>query len=215
MEKAKLLLDKHLDYVDEMLNIGAGNAATALSLLLGCPVSMEKSEMKLLHASEVATFFGGPDAPVACLRMRLVGDLAGYMFFIVPHRQERELVRLAASAMKAAVERPEEENWVADALAEIGNILTGTYLGAIHDFCALNVYHSVPSPGVDMLQALLDEFLANQSSEVRTILLITVKFMISDEGFKTFLLICPSRESCSVLVNSISGAERTYGVPVD
>lgn len=104
---------------------------------------------------------------------------------------------------------------VADALAEIGNILTGTYLGAIHDFCALNVYHSVPSPGVDMLQALLDEFLANQSSEVRTILLITVKFMISDEGFKTFLLICPSRESCSVLVNSISGAERTYGVPVD
>src|SRR5689334_7645357 len=136
MSRPGLFSEKQLDYMVEMVNIGAGNATTALNHLLQCAVDMKMPGVNVLPAEQA------PAALVACLRMRLVGDLDGYLFFLVPDDQKAKLAGLAErSLLGPGREDPDPERVLA-ALAEIGNILAGVYLTAIHDFCRLNVCHS-------------------------------------------------------------------------
>jgi chemotaxis protein CheC len=176
---------------------------------------MRQPGVNVLPAEQATAALGDPAAPVACLRMRLVGDLDGYMFFLVPDDQKAKLAELAErSLLGPRSENPDPERVLA-ALAEIGNILAGVYLTAIHDFCRLNVCHSVPVLAVDMLQALLDESIATQTGEGHTIILVTNEFLIGTERFRTFFLIFPTRKSTTALVGSMKEAGRLYGYKPD
>jgi chemotaxis protein CheC len=215
MSRPGLFSEKQLDYLVEMVNIGAGNATTALNHLLQCAVDMKMPGVNVLPAEQATAALGDPAAPVACLRMRLVGDLDGYLFFLVPDDQKAKLAELAErSLLGPGREDPDPERVLA-ALAEIGNILAGVYLTAIHDFCRLNVCHSVPVLAVDMLQALLDESIATQTGEGHTIILVTNEFLIGQERFRTFFLIFPTRKSTTALVDSMREAGKLYGYKPD
>ena len=203
--------EEQLDYLVEMMNIGAGNATTALSHLLQCEVAMKLPGVEVLSAGRVPSALGDPSLPVVCLRMRLVGDLTGSLFFLVPDDQKTRLSDLAEQAMLGPKKENPDPDRVLAALAEIGNILAGVYLTALHDFCQLNVCHSVPVLAVDMLQALLDESLARQSGEGPAVILIKNEFDIGPEQFGTFFLILPSAASVQALVDSMSEAGKMYG----
>ena len=86
---------------------------------------------------------------------------------------------------------------------------------AIHDFCKLNVCHSVPEAAVDMLQSLLDESLALRSVEGDAIILVNNEFLIGADQLNTFFLIFPSRASITTLVNSMAEAAKMYGFKHD
>jgi chemotaxis protein CheC len=215
MIRANVFSEEQLDYLVEMLNIGAGNATTALNHLLQCEVDMKLPVVNVVPASEAAVVLGDPAAPVACLRMRMVGDLTGCMFFIVPDDQKAKLAELAERSMLGPKRDNPDPDRVLAALAEIGNILAGVYLTAIHDFCKLNICHSVPILALDMLQALLDESIATQAGEGLTIILITNEFIIGKEQFRTFFLIFPNRKSITALVDSMKEAGKMYGYKPD
>lgn len=96
-------------------------------------------------------------------------------------------------------------------MAEIGNILAGVYLTAIHDFCKLNIYHSAPRIAIDMIQSLLDESLASLSREVREIIMVINEFSTDEGSIRTFFLLIPSAKSVRTLVDSIEEVRRAYG----
>jgi chemotaxis protein CheC len=214
VNRADLFSQENRDYLAELLNIGAGNAATALNQLLMCEVDMRLPDVRVTPASEATATLGVPETPVTCLRMRMVGDLTGSIFFVVPDGQKAKLVELAERSMLGPTQNPDPNRVVAD-LAEIGNILAGVYLTAIHDFCKLQVCHSVPVVAVDMLQALLDEAIATQTRNGQTIILVANEFIIGKEHFKTYLLIFPTGESITVLVDSMKQARELFGYKPD
>lgn len=92
--------------------------------------------------------------------------------------------------------------------------MTGVYLTAIHDFCKLNIYHSVPAVSTDMFQSLLDELLANMSRGAEKVIVIENVFAIivesevavAGEEIRAFLLMVPSVGSVKALVASIKAA---------
>ena len=117
MDHRELFTEEQLDYLVEMLNIGAGNATTALNHLLRCKVDMKLPGVAVLPAVQVPSALGDPAAPVVCLRMQMVGDLDGCLFFIVPEDQnmkgsERERAssskNAVASALKSAGRTPRD-----------------------------------------------------------------------------------------------------------
>ncbi|MCL2684190.1 MAG: chemotaxis protein CheC, partial [Synergistaceae bacterium] len=56
-------MDKmHLDAIREIGNIGAGNAATAMSQLLGCPVEIDIPKAELVSIYDLDRFYDDPDS---------------------------------------------------------------------------------------------------------------------------------------------------------
>jgi chemotaxis protein CheC len=193
----------------EMMNIGAGNAVTALSQMLRCEVNIKIPTVHILPPPQVPSVMSDPSLPVACVRMSMVGDVVGDLFFIVPAEQRLDLIHLAERAMLPPTKRGPEPDL--SVLAEMGNILAGVYLTAIHEFCRLSIYHTVPMIAIDMIQSLLDESIVTLSREAQALILVENEFIVEEICIKTFLLVIPAVQSVRTLVDSIEGARMAYG----
>jgi chemotaxis protein CheC len=224
MKNQQLLSEEQVDFLREMMNIGAGNAATALGQMLRCEVNVRIPTVHVLPAPEAPSVLGDPSLPVAGVRMGLVGDVVGELFFIVPADQRADLTHLAERAIgfrnsefgmrndeppQSAIRIPHSEDL--SALTEIGNILAGVYLTAIHEFCKLHIYHTVPIIAIDMIQSLLDESIVALSRQVQALILIENEFTVEERRIRTFLLVIPAVQSVRTLVDSVEGARMAYG----
>lgn len=201
--------EEELDFLREMMNIGAGNAATAFSEILGCSVDVIIPNVYKLSIPNMFSVFHDPYMPVICAKMELHGDVMGDLFFIVQETQKRDLIRLIEKTLLNSKEYMVHlDNSL---LGEIGNIITGAYLTAIHDFCGLKIYHSSPILAMDLLQCVLDESVATLNPQAQEIILIENEFIIIGKHIVTFLLIFPSKESFRVLMGSLHQAKLKYG----
>ncbi len=214
-DKGLVLSKEQLDFLSEMMNVGAGNAATAFTQMLGCEVNLKMPAVHVLSAPKVIPILHDPSLPVACVRMGLVGDVTGDMFFVVSEEQKTNLIHLMERAPplgnaegknpQSAIRIPHSTTGFS-VLAEIGNILVGVYLTAIHDFCKLNIYHRVPIVAVDMIQSLLDESLVALRRQIERIVVVENELIVEEKRIRTFLLFVPSAESVNTLVDSIGQA---------
>jgi len=212
-EKNQLLSPEQLDFLSEVMNIGAGNAATALTQVLQCQVDLVIPRVFVIPDVQELSILDSPSLPVVCARMSMVGDVSGGLFLIVPEKQKNDLIRLAEQAMtesgqswRAGLTNQESDDLNLSVIAEIGNIVAGVYLTAVHDFCRLNIYHTVPMVATDMVQALLDESLVKLSRRVQHIIVVENEFMVEEKCVRTFLVMIPSVDSVNILVNSIGQA---------
>ena len=98
MNERNLFSEEQRDYLVELLNIGGGNATTALSHLLQAEVAMKLPRVEILPAVDAPAAIGAPDQPVVCLHMKMVGDLSGCLFFIVADNQKAKLADLGERA---------------------------------------------------------------------------------------------------------------------
>lgn len=81
-----------MDVLKEVGNIGAGNAATALSRLLDKPVDMAVPKVSLLPFEEVADRVGGSEQVVIAVYLRVEGEAPGNMFFIIQEDAAKRLL---------------------------------------------------------------------------------------------------------------------------
>ncbi|MEB1810109.1 MAG: chemotaxis protein CheC [Bacillaceae bacterium] len=145
----------HLDVLKEIGNIGAGNAATALSTLLSKSIDMKVPSVRVVSLQEIADLVGGEDNVVAAIFLRLEGDAPGSMFLLIPVAEAEQLIqRLIGNSTFQLTEPPFEELGLS-ALQELGNILAGSYLSALSDFTKLNLQPSVPAISIDLAGAIL------------------------------------------------------------
>lgn len=153
---------KQIDLLKEIGNIGAGNAATALSNLLSKKITMSISSIRMVDYNELMDFVGGPDETIVSVFLRIQGEAPGSMFFVLtPKRAEILIERLLGVSSP-----PLAENELAmSAISEIGNILSGSYLSALADFTSINMHPTVPVTTIDMAAAILMQGLVEVSQE--------------------------------------------------
>ncbi|MDA2913212.1 chemotaxis protein CheC [Acidobacteriia bacterium AH_259_A11_L15] len=209
MNGKELLSEERLDFVREMMSIGAGNAATALRQLLQCEVNLSIPKLTISPAPQLPALLGDASLAVSCVKMDMVGDVRGEILFLVPDVQKENLIHLVERAMPGPKKSKLETD--VSVLVEIGNILAGVYLTAIHDFCKLNIYHTVPTLAIDMLQSLMDEPLAALSRESQVVLLVETDFMLKEAPIKIFFLLLASESDFKKLGDSIERARMAYG----
>lgn len=205
MANQRLLTEEQIDFLTEMMNIGAGNAAAAFEQILKCRVEVKVPKVHIITPPEVASLIGDASMPVAGVRMDMVGDVTGSLFLIMPVEQKAKFMRLIKNAMPFKIKPGELELSV---LEEIGNIIAGVYLLAIHDFCRLNIYHTVPTLTIDMVQPLLDEAVARGSIESPVLIVIENEFSVGEMDIMTYFIIAlmPSTRNIKTLVDSIKAA---------
>jgi chemotaxis protein CheC len=211
MESWNEFQDIQLDLLKEIGNIGAGNAATALSSLVRKSIDMRVPNVKLVSFDEITESVGGPEEVVVSIFLRIEGDIPGSMFFFLDPAAAKKLLN---SIMGESVESEEHlfNEMEISALQEVGNILSGSYLSALADFTKLNLQPSVPALAIDMAAAILSYGLIEVSKSGDYALMIDTSFLDingnKDKNIKGQFVLLPDPESFPKLFTAL-------GVPFD
>jgi chemotaxis protein CheC len=197
--------DFKMDVLKEIGNIGAGNAATALSTLLNRPVDMTVPTVNFIPFEAIADRVGGSEAVVIAIFLRVEGDAPGNMFFILTREPAKRLLQ-GLLGFNAA-ENDDYSEIELSALNEIGNILAGSYLSSLADFTGLKMSPTVPSLAVDMAGAILSYGLVQFGTMGDDALLIDTTFLEDHQEAEGHFFFIPDPESFNKLF-------RALGVPI-
>lgn len=201
MEIFKHYKDFKMDVLKEVGNIGAGNAATALSQLLNKPIDMAVPKVQLLNFEEIADKVGGAEEIVYAVFLRVEGEAPGNLFFILsPEAAMNLLSRLGGIEIGMDEELGEME---LSALNEIGNILAGSYLSSLADFTSLSMYPTVPALAMDMAGAILSYGLLQFGQMGDDALLIDTTFFEGKNEIEGQFFLIPDPESFPKIFKSL------------
>lgn len=196
MHKDSVLNETQLDFFEEMMNIGGGNAASVLSQLLGCRVEVnipEIQELVITDLSAIPNFA----SPVLCIKMHMLGDATGDLLFVITAGQKAFLINVIeknlSPLIKAKAKNKDASEWDRTVIEEIGNILASAYLRAISSFCKLNIYHSTPTLKSALLLTLLDRSVKESGSKGR-LLLIRTDFRVMETPIDACFIMTISSE---------------------
>lgn len=136
------------DALKEVSNIGAGNAATSLSMLLGRTVDMTVPAVNIISLQDI---FDTNGEDIVCgIVVRVIGDIQGNILIVFDKDTAADIVkRLTNSDSEVTSDMGQS------VLCEIGNIISGSYMNAISKLTNLLITPSVPAVSYDMLGAIL------------------------------------------------------------
>ena len=142
-----------LDTIREIGSIGTGNAATALSSMLGCEVRIDVPEVRIMGYNEAIDWIGGPEVITAGVVVRMGGEVNGIMLSV----QQIEFVNLVLGHMVGREIEDYSQLTELDrsALVEVGNIMISTFINALSGLADLTIQVTVPAFAVDMQGAIL------------------------------------------------------------
>ena len=191
--------DQYFDVLKEIGNIGAGNATTALSQMMGCKVDMAVPKVNLMEFKEVGTTMGGEDQIVAGIYLVVEGDINGSIMFMQKKESARHMV---SKLMGMEITGEDFTEMEASALKEIGNIIAGAYLNSLSTLTNLTIYPSVPELCIDMAGAILSVPAIEFGAVGDKMLLIQTDF--TDEmDLSGYFILVPDETSYSKILTAL------------
>ncbi len=190
----------YYDVLKEIGNIGAGNAMTALSQMLGCKIDMGVPQVELLNFSEVGAAIGGEEQIMVGVFLGVEGDVTGSMLFLVEQKSAKTLINKVMMGMGDPGETFTEMEL--SAMQEVGNIITGAYLNSLSTLTNLKIFPSPPALTVDMAGAILSVPAIEFGIYGDQILMIQSKFFDEIEIDGYFILV-PDMDSYAKILTSL------------
>jgi chemotaxis protein CheC len=153
----KSMNQMHLDAIREIGNIGAGHAATSLSVMLGCPVEIDVPKAELVSIYELNSYYGDPDASYTAVFAASDNDASMNFMLLIKEEDVGKLVTLLVAkqfGMQMELSAMSQE-MIDSALGEIGNILLGSFLNSVNTLLGVTSGISMPSVTHDMLASIV------------------------------------------------------------
>lgn len=195
---------EQMDALREIGNIGAGNAATSLSQMMGSPVQMGIPTVKFLPVEDIAAEIGEGDEVVAAMFLGVEGDAPGHMLFVMSEQAARNVVDTLVGGPSHDEGFTEMEM---SALQEVGNIMTGSYLGALSQITGLRLEPTPPAVGVDLAGALLGAALAQVAMVSDVALMLESTFGDDDTPSAGDFLYIPTSEALATVLDRLGLGE--------
>lgn len=191
-----------LDMLKEVANIGAGNAASALSEMTGQVVDISVPSCEMISYAEIAQRMGGADNVILGMLVQMSGDIEGYMLLAQELQDARNMIKVLLGQ-----EIPEQDMDVADyeAMREVCNIMVSTYLSAIASMMQLTIVPSVPEMTIDMAMAIMN-VPALVYGELESVLFLNTEFGGDAKSIKGNFFMMPTIESLGILKKALTGS---------
>lgn len=193
--------ESYMDVLQEIGNIGAGNAMTALSQMLQCKVDMKVPQVKLLEFKEVGALMGGEEQVMVGIYLAVEGDITGSIMFLVEKASAKHLVSKVMMGFGTS-EGDDLNEMEMSAMKEVSNIITGAYLNSLSTLTNLKIYPSPPDLTMDMAGAILSVPAIEFGILGDNLLLIQSQFYDDIEIDGYFILI-PDIESYGKILSSL------------
>ncbi len=190
-----------LDALREIGNIGSGNAAMALSTMLGKTIDLSVPQVRIMEYEEVSEKLGGPETIMIGLLLTLDDDIKGMIMFLM----HQEFSNMLAHTLTGG---EVENNGVTDddtksAISEIGNIMAASYVNAIAQLLDMKINISTPQLSIDMVGSILSVpaiAFANMSDKI---IMIGNEFDHTNSNTTGQVLLMPEVESLQNLITKL------------
>ncbi len=190
-----------LDLIREIGSIGTGNAATALSSMLGKGVRMTLPDVQILGYNEAIKFLGDPEEIVAAILVKMTGEINGLMLFILKLDFINEVL---SSVLHEKIEDYYQLNVLeTSALEEIGNIIISSYVNAMSTLSEVTINLSVPDIAVNMLGGILSVPMVEFGYQTDKMMMISGQFKIGGKVLQSDLLMMPDIQSLNFLMEKL------------
>lgn len=182
----------------ELGNIGAGNAATALSVMLETKLVMTTPVVGIYDFDALENIIGSAETTSVGVMSTVSGDLDAIFLFIIELKEAEKLVN-------AVLKR--EENVGTDlgvsVIKEVGNIMMGSYLASLETLTGMKMRCSQPEISIDMAGAILSVPCIEFGKVSDKALLINSNLMVGDDEIKGFVMLASELHSFDVLLNKL------------
>lgn len=164
----------HLEVFQEVGNIGAGNAATALAHLINKKIDMDVPRAGVLPFKDIMSVVGNEEDVVICVRQSVAGEAPSSILFIL---EEKSAFYLADLLMSRESGVTKDFGEMEESLfREVGNILSGSFLSAFSQITGLTFHLSVPALARDMLGAVISTALVESGYYADKVLVVETRF---------------------------------------
>ena len=197
------LNEKQLDLLNEIGNIGSGNAATALSTMIGKKVEISVPSTKVVPISQIPFLFENPEEIVCAIKMKMQEDVEGEILLIFNSLTVKELTKILTGNPINDITNLDE--FTESMLKEMGNIMCGSYVTALSGFTNFFINPQPPEIAVDMISAILSEVSLSVSVIEDYILLIETSIEIEgiDKELSGYLLLLPDEKSLKKILEKL------------
>lgn len=207
MKDLNQLKPLEMDALGEMGNIGAGNAATALSQMLNSTIGLGVPRVSVIPVKDIPQPLGGPETIVAGVYLRLFGDAPGRMLICMPQETVFPLLKMMFASIHQNIQDLGEQEQ--SALKEMGNIVGCAYLNAMASFLGLQLVPSVPALAVDMVDSVISTVMSEMAEIHAQALLIETEFSGLGNQLRLHLFYIPEQGSVDSILESF---KQTTGV---
>lgn len=195
------LTSLELDTLREIGSIGTGNAATALSTMLGHEVRITLPEVRIMGYNEAIDWIGGAEEITAGVLVKLGGQINGIMLSV----QQLDFVNLVMESILSETidDYGKLQEMERSALIEVGNIMISSYINAIASLSGVSIELTVPAFTVDMQGAILTVPMAEYGGQSDYIMTIGGNFIYEDKKVPCRLLLSPDIRSLNFLLQKL------------
>lgn len=192
------------DALREVANIGAGHAATALSLMTDTKIMISVPTITISALEELAPLIASGDEPIALVPMEMMGGLQGHTILAFPIATAH---RLAALMLRREVAvTPTLSELEESALTEAGNMLAGAYMTGLSEFMRMTLLPSPPSLAIGPARAVLSTAAAQTGHRGGLVFCVETQFMIGNSGnsLPGYFLLLPDASSLGAMLAAVS-----------
>lgn len=182
-----------MDALKEAVNIGAGNAASSLSKIASSRVFMSVPKATIVPVEKIQSFVTTNKEGELLIRVNIMGDAPGSILICIPMSSACLLSDIMME--RKAGETKTLSAMDISAIQEVGNIMTGSYLGALETFMGVPFRSSVPFLAIDKKGDVLKATIAELGQTSDYALVIESDVKEKDHHIQIEFFLLPNPES--------------------
>ena len=192
------LSDLQHDTLTEIINIGMGSAAAALSVMVRDEVSISVPDISFSSVDTIQDNLSELDTnELASVRQGFNGELMGDAILLFPGDKSLEIVRLLLSNTMT-IDDNDFSDFEQEALSEIGNIILNAGLSAIANTLKFTINSSLPI----YKQGNLNKLMA-ASDQTQTVLILRVDLGLENKQIKGYVIYLMDIQAIDQLIEHI------------
>jgi chemotaxis protein CheC len=200
VQHVKLEPDQIADLM-EVGNIGAGNAASALSDLIHRRCVIDIPQITYESAEDLRRVLDMEDSYVVMMHIKIMGDIPATMFVIMKRTYAQTVVRYMTR--DGLDPTGKDMSFTAQfALKQLGEILTKSFFDSIHQLLMAKAKYAMPEIIMDSWSAAQESILSRFAKQSEH-LLIHSAFFDPEKTFTGKFIYALSQDSQTVVLNRI------------
>jgi chemotaxis protein CheC len=194
------------DALTELINIGYGRAAGALSELTGYRITLEVPQVVIHEIEAVAPLLEGMLGPsIASVNQVFTGPISGDALLLLDQSSALVLSRLLGDQQGTPMVFDANAK---ETITEVGNILLNACLGVFGNLLRIQVNFAVPRLSFNSSNSLLDSITRQAEEPLRYALMIHTQFHVKAGDVTGYLVIVLGIASLDRLLQEVESWEK-------
>jgi len=190
------------DALQEMANIGAGHASTALSQMVQKDIQMGIPKIELINLEDVSNHIEKGQIVVG-IYLRISNEIPSYVMLLIPRESAFSIADMLLQRQSdPSVEVLSEMD--KSALNEVGNVMICAFFDSLSELFQMSVVPGPPKLAYDIPDALIDYILIQIGQVANQVLFFNVDLKEEDkESFKIDMFLLPEPQSVDILLEKL------------